>query len=357
MQTIYYNFTRKYLCDASGTAVSGLPEITFAEKPTWRIVPVDDSGTVVIPSGISVFRAAVKFDFHSDTVTAIRTLNEQIACSTSGIDVQLNANTDSFLAAVDGQETRAAFFELSGLDSSNGRVFYLSFRIQAHMILDPDLDNNLPEEVASNYLDLPTAATLLAQKTDNSDFNALSGRVSAVETALPGKAASADAVQPGTVQAFAGDAAQIPNGYLLCNGAAVSRTDYAALFAAIGTIYGSGDESTTFNLPDFRGKFLRGYLSGTSAALGTAQSDAIRNISGSIGYIPTTYTPTESAPDLPVSATSPFRFISTGTLGINYDSAATQRTVGNLVLDVARNVPVATENRPANYAVNYIIKY
>lgn len=50
-----------------------------------------------------------------------------------------------------------------------------------------------------------------------------------------------------------------PNGWLECNGTAVSRTTYAALFAAIGTTYGAGNGSTTFNLPDLRGEFVRGW--------------------------------------------------------------------------------------------------
>ena len=49
-----------------------------------------------------------------------------------------------------------------------------------------------------------------------------------------------------------------PTGFLACDGAAVSRTTYAALFAAIGTTWGSGDSSSTFNVPDLRGSFLRG---------------------------------------------------------------------------------------------------
>jgi microcystin-dependent protein len=49
--------------------------------------------------------------------------------------------------------------------------------------------------------------------------------------------------------------ASAPTGYLLCNGAAVSRSTYSALFAVLGTTYGSGDGSTTFNLPDFRDRF------------------------------------------------------------------------------------------------------
>jgi len=50
-----------------------------------------------------------------------------------------------------------------------------------------------------------------------------------------------------------------PTGWLKANGAAVSRTTYAALFAALGTTFGVGDGSTTFNLPDLRGEFPRGW--------------------------------------------------------------------------------------------------
>ena len=59
-----------------------------------------------------------------------------------------------------------------------------------------------------------------------------------------------------------------PAGYLKCNGAAVSRTTYAALFGRIGTRHGGGDGSTTFNLPDLRGEFLRGWDDGRGTDAG-----------------------------------------------------------------------------------------
>lgn len=65
----------------------------------------------------------------------------------------------------------------------------------------------------------------------------------------------------GSTQDFCGPLANIPAGYLHCDGAAISRTTYAALFSAIGTAWGTGDGSTTFNLPDFRGSFAVGYKS------------------------------------------------------------------------------------------------
>ncbi len=69
-------------------------------------------------------------------------------------------------------------------------------------------------------------------------------------------------IPTGMVDAFAGTAA--PTGWLACNGAAISRTTYAALFAVIGETHGEGDNSTTFNVPDYRGRFLRGVDGGAA---------------------------------------------------------------------------------------------
>ena len=100
----------------------------------------------------------------------------------------------------------------------------------------------------------------------------------------------------GIIQAFAG--ASVPTGWLECNGAAISRTTYANLFTNIGENWGEGDGSTTFNLPDLRGKFLRGYDHGegndpdaatrtaqdtggnTGDNVGSVQGDAMQRITG-----------------------------------------------------------------------------
>ena len=84
----------------------------------------------------------------------------------------------------------------------------------------------------------------------------------------------------GTVSVLSGQIGTIvispvvtPPGHTLeCNGAAISRSAYAKLFEVLGTTYGAGDGVSTFNLPDFQGKFLRG-VGGNSAAIGVAQSD------------------------------------------------------------------------------------
>ena len=71
-----------------------------------------------------------------------------------------------------------------------------------------------------------------------------------------------------------------PSGWFICQGQAISRTTYAELFAVIGTTFGSGNGSTTFNLPDLRNKAVMG--AGTNGALGASQSAQLPNITGKI---------------------------------------------------------------------------
>ena len=69
--------------------------------------------------------------------------------------------------------------------------------------------------------------------------------------------------------------ATAPAGYVLCDGAAISRTDYADLFAVISTTYGAGNGSTTFNVPDLKGKMPQGYESGNYAMAGTGGANTV----------------------------------------------------------------------------------
>ncbi|WP_065425337.1 phage tail protein [Neisseria elongata] len=168
----------------------------------------------------------------------------------------------------------------------------------------------------------------------------------------------AQAAPSGQIAFFAGSSA--PAGWLKANGAAVSRALYAALFAAIGTTYGAGDGSTTFNLPDLRGEFMRGWDDGRGIdrgrAFGSAQGDAIRNITGEakFGYDGDTVYDHNAA---------------ASTSAIYYPNRKVQDTVNNmslfsnaannwrpLVFDASRAVPTADENRPRNIALLACIK-
>ena len=157
-----------------------------------------------------------------------------------------------------------------------------------------------------------------------------------------------NAVPAGAVNSFAMNSA--PSGWLSCNGNAVSRTTYAALFSAIGTTYGTGDGSTTFNLPDLRGEFVRGLDNGrgvdSGRALGSAQSHAIENITGSI---------TNARNDLSDGVTASGAFsVSLG--AAQFDANAGTNESLNISFDASRVVNTATETRPRNIALLYCIK-
>ena len=85
---------------------------------------------------------------------------------------------------------------------------------------------------------------------------------------------------PGVIVPYGVTAA--PTGFLLCNGQAVSRTTYSALFAVVSSLYGDGDESSTFNVPDLRGRFLAGWDAGTDALTSTAGASGSMIVGASI---------------------------------------------------------------------------
>ena len=87
------------------------------------------------------------------------------------------------------------------------------------------------------------------------------------------KSLAYDGVPTGTVLSFAGNTA--PSNYLLCDGSAVSRITYADLFNVIGTTYGAGDGSSTFNLPNLVDRFVEG-----GSASGTVKNAGLPNITG-----------------------------------------------------------------------------
>ena len=155
----------------------------------------------------------------------------------------------------------------------------------------------------------------------------------------------------GQVCAFAMSSA--PTGWLKANGAAVSRTTYADLFAAIGTTFGTGDGSTTFNLPDLRGEFIRGWDDSrgvdSGRVFGSAQSDAIRNITGSTGVVYRAgSTGSSGAISLASYGSTP---ASGGTSGADAGDNAT------ISFDASLQVPTASENRSRNIALLACIKY
>lgn len=134
-----------------------------------------------------------------------------------------------------------------------------------------------------------------------------------------------------------------PTGWLKANGAAISRATYADLFSSIGTTFGSGDGSTTFNLPDLRGEFIRGWDDGRGAdsgrLFGTNQGDEIKQHKHSMTFL--------AASEGSGSITDMNGFVvpaSDSDLGSQTNTVAIQNTG-------------STETRPRNIALLACIKF
>ena len=156
------------------------------------------------------------------------------------------------------------------------------------------------------------------------------------------------AVPTGCVQAFAGNT--LPDGWLLCDGSAVDRTLYAALFNVIGTTYGSGNSSTTFNLPNLTNKFIQG-----NATAGTVKSAGLPNIYGSFSIRGTT------AASMVTGASQVFTMEGLGgSTNINATigtGANLERTVRFRASDANAIYGNSTTVQPPAVTMRYVIKY
>ena len=199
----------------------------------------------------------------------------------------------------------------------------------------PDQLNTLNELAKALGNDSNFAATVtaeLAKKLNSTEAESTYAKKSDLASSAP----------TGVVQAFAGSTT--PQGWLLCDGSAVSRTNYAALFTAIGTTYGSGNGSTTFNLPNLVDKFVEG-----SATAGTVKSAGLPNIKGSITKI-MYYSAS--------SATGAFR--ESNSSKVRQSDGSPQPSTYDYDFDASRSNSIygnSTTVQPPALTMRYIIKY
>lgn len=218
----------------------------------------------------------------------------------------------------------------------------------------PAVDDELAiRDVSTSTNDKITLANLLkvlnalTEDTDP-DFNAdflLSYDASA---AAAKKVKLASIMPPGMVMPYAGTTE--PTGWLFCYGQAVSRTTYAALFAVIGTTYGVGDGSTTFTLPDLRGRVVAGQddMGGSSANRLTNQSGGLNG--DTLGATGGAETHTLTTAEMPAHTHTHFSWNAPGTAGAgnggNFGTEATGSAGGG----------AAHNNVQPTIILNYLIK-
>ena len=172
----------------------------------------------------------------------------------------------------------------------------------------------------------------------------------------------------GEIKIYSGDTA--PTGWFICDGSSVSRTTYAALFAVIGERFGQGDNTTTFTLPDFRGRFLRGRdgsagrdpndTTRTAMATGGATGDNVGSIQGQMTKLPTSAFTTSD----PGDHSHTYQCSGIGTAANNVpEKSDGNNTIYTNETDNDGGAHTHTigggdvETRPINIYVNYIIRY
>jgi microcystin-dependent protein len=174
-------------------------------------------------------------------------------------------------------------------------------------------------------------------------------------------AALPQAVPTGSVHLMASTTA--PSGYLKCNGSAVSRTTYADLFAEIGTAFGAGDGSSTFNVPDLRGEFVRGWADNGSVDsgrnFGSSQSDQNAQHNHSATATSTVTDPGHFHDIQYSNSDSGDGVIEESGQGLSGTEPTETATTG-ITVSTSTTVTVAndggSEARPRNIAMMYVIK-
>lgn len=142
-----------------------------------------------------------------------------------------------------------------------------------------------------------------------------------------------------------------PTGWLKCNGQAISRSTYSALFTAMGTAYGMGDGSTTFNVPDLRGEFIRGVDDGrgvdSGRSIGSAQLDQMQRLQGTFNSSPYT-----------AGRSGAFAYTSSGgTVGTGSGDRGTYTFDSGNSANARVSADTTGETRPRNVALMACIKF
>lgn len=204
--------------------------------------------------------------------------------------------------------------------------------------------------VESEVLNVVRAAGIEPDRIDDTQL------LQAINTLISGGGSGGNTVitgsEIGSVSAFAMPTP--PEGWLVCDGSEVSRADYADLYATIGTVWGDGDQISTFNLPDLRGEFLRGFDAGRgvddSRDFASGQLDQMQQITGEYqfgGNVAFGFTESSFTGAFKQGAQQPARISSqsdTGGWDLMFDSANSP------------NARVGSETRPRNVAMTFAIK-
>ena len=286
------------------------------------------TGNILGNDGTGAASPSYSFDTDSDT-GMYRAASNTIGFSTAGVERVLISNNGFEL-----KDALAIRFQ-----DSSGSPFV---SLKSPSSLSGNVDLTLPSSIVSGGF-------MQTDGSGNLSFQVVAG------------------VPSGAVFCIA--VASVPSGYLECNGAAVSRTTYAALFAVIGTQYGSGNGSSTFNIPDLRGEFIRGFDNGRGVDSGRSvassqshqhpQHDHAVSASSSSSVTDPGHTHTANyGQGNLVSSGGAFGLRNSGTANrINSNNTGISVSTSTSISQSQRGgTSNSSETRPRNIAMMYVIK-
>lgn len=292
-----------------------LPELVVGETVVFCLSFLNPDGTPFVFSGNEVFELSGDSDYDHKTGLMFYAGPDQMNLpgdwaesdpAQGKISLRVNCNTEKFTAKLEDRTQLPVFLEVR-MTAADAVTRSILLRTEATAVNTIHSDGEIPEAVLPEYYTAAQIEARLntkAEEEHSHNYEQISGladvvadQIEAVEQQLAEKIeqkaekththdryVEADyvkecisvAVPAGTVIAYAGSIA--PDGFIACNGAEVSRETYAELFYVIGTTFGEGDGSTTFNLPDLTDRMVQG-----SATAGTTLAAGLPNIIGGYG--------------------------------------------------------------------------
>lgn len=310
-----------------------------------------------------------------DAVTAVKHRVVNTAAGSAAGDAVTKAQLDALQAFVDGlQASLPLYLKRDGTLPMTGNL-----NLASHQIVNLGDPLNANDGVTKAYADAQFNSILTGfVKRDGTlamlgNLDMGGNKVTNLNLATPTQdgdgvtrgylltvISSIAATPPATLTFYAGDVTigGPPTGWLLCDGSAVSRTTYAPLFAIIGTTYGVGNGTTTFNVPDFRGRVPMGLdnMGGSSANVVTLP--AADSLNGTMGFEVHTLllaelpSHTHTYTDQYVAGTTGGAFVGPSTT--NSTSTLDQQT-GRVTGSTGSNTP--HNNMQPSLALNVLIKF
>ena len=297
----------------------------------------------------------------------VQSLNSGSSDPTTTVAYKIWVDTSTNLLKIRNSSNNGWLVLGSLTDAAHTNNFGLATKASPTLTGDVTLSNgSLIMSGTGKKLKLPVATTTerdgLTAATGDILFNSTTTSFEGYNGSAWGELAAG--VPVGTILTFG--ASTPPSGFLECNGSAISRSTYASLFSILSTTHGAGDGSSTFNLPDLRGQFVRGWANTGSTdagrVFGSTQTDQNKNhthttdsttLTGGIRKISEGFGSGGSASGV-------FTKTADGTNTITGSSSTSN--VGGVDFDGTHTHTISssgggTEARPTNLALMYIIKF